>query len=165
MPHFIHHIELQSCMASQHANLHVFKVPVQSCPWAAGLISLLGNLHPQLWCTGPAATARCAGWSHTRYGLAESRRDVAAVQCTPPERGHGGERRYVSNLNGTCMIKVKCQLTQKYLHHGCLLRKNKRNKDYGELLWVVYHKYKAEVEHADGCGMLMCCALCFWQSL
>lgn len=50
-------------------------------------------------------------------------------------------------------------LARKYLPHGCSLRENKRHKDYRQLLGVVHHEYEAEVEHAAGCRMLMCCAL------
>lgn len=64
---------------------------------------------------------------------------------------------------------TRCDMHQQtktlpYLRHGCLFRKYERHKDYGELLWFVNHEYKAEVEHTGGCCMLMCCAVCFWQS-
>lgn len=62
---------------------HALTLPLRSCLWAAGLPFLLESLHPQLWCTVPAAPAHCAGWSHIRWCLAGSRRDVAAVQRAP----------------------------------------------------------------------------------
>lgn len=79
--------ELLLRMVSEYSSIELIIVPVLSCPLAAGLRSLLESPHLQLWCTGPAAPAHCASWSHTRWTLAGSHRAVASVQCTPPGRG------------------------------------------------------------------------------
>lgn len=72
--------------------VELIKVPGLSCPWAAGLLALLENPHPRLWCTGLVGPAHCAGWSHIRWSLAGSHKDVAAVQCTPPGRGQSRDQ-------------------------------------------------------------------------
>lgn len=72
----------------------VLGVPVLSGPWAAGRPSRPGSPRPRLGCTGQAAPARCAGWSHIRWGHAGSHRDVAAARRAPP-----GRRRNVSELS------------------------------------------------------------------
>lgn len=147
-------------MVSKCSGTELIKVPVLSCPLAAGLHSLLESPRPQLWCTGPAAPAHCAGWSHTHWTLAGSHRAVASVQCTPPASGQRREKnRHSVSIFWMCKQRTKHRILNEYLHPGWLFGKNKRHKDYGEFLWVINHEYKAEAEHADGYCMLRCSAV------
>lgn len=92
------------------------------------------------------------------------------------------QRRGRSSARSSCRTKHTCWWSErqersngsepqggktitKYLHHGCRLREDKGHEDDGELLWLVYHEYKAEGEHAGVCCcMLLCCVPCFQQS-